>query len=98
MGRFDFPHWENILYDFEENLDDIVAKQSKTLGCCQNNCWEDCCQKKRRTAIPETHETKCVYYAMCFGAILKMYPGMLSAQLLGRPLLEIEKNSNIRDS
>jgi hypothetical protein len=39
-----------------------------------------------------------VNYAMCLGAILKMYPGMLSAQLLGRPLLEIEKNSYIRDS
>ncbi len=48
-------------------------------------------------AIPETHETKRVYYAMCLGAILKMYPGMLSAQLLGRLLPEIEKSSNIRD-
>ncbi len=38
-----------------------------------------------------------VNYAMCLGAILKMYPGMLSAQLLGRLLPEIEKSSNIRD-
>jgi hypothetical protein len=36
-------------------------------------------------------------HAMCLGAILKMYPGMLSAQLLGRLLPEIEKSSNIRD-
>jgi hypothetical protein len=28
-GRFDFPHREKIIYDFEENLDDIVAKQSQ---------------------------------------------------------------------
>jgi hypothetical protein len=34
---------------------------------------------------------------VCLGAILKMYPGMLSAQLLGRLLPEIEKSSNIRD-
>jgi hypothetical protein len=35
---------------------------------------------------------------MCLDAILKMYPWMLSAQLLGRLLPEIEKRSNIRDS
>jgi hypothetical protein len=44
-GRFDFPHWEYIIYAFEENLDDIVVKPSKTLGCCKHNCWEDCFQK-----------------------------------------------------
>jgi hypothetical protein len=38
-----------------------------------------------------------VNYAMCLGAILKMYPRMLSAQMLRRLLL-VEKNSNIRDS
>ncbi len=35
-----------------------------------------------------------VNYDMYLGAILKMYPGMLSAQLLGRLLPEIEKSSN----
>ncbi len=38
-----------------------------------------------------------VNYAMCLGAILKMYPGMLSAQLLGKLLPEIEKSRNTRD-
>ncbi len=39
-----------------------------------------------------------VNYAMCLGAILKMYPGMLSAQLLGRLLPEREKSRITRDS
>ncbi len=39
-----------------------------------------------------------VFYAMCLGTILKMYLGMLSAQLLGKLLPEIEKSSKTRDS
>jgi hypothetical protein len=39
-----------------------------------------------------------INYAICLGAILKMYPGMLSVQLLGRLLPEKEQSSKTRDS
>ncbi len=49
MGRFNFPHWENIIYDFEENLDEIVEKQSEVET---NNFL--CISKEAKSCGPKT--------------------------------------------
>jgi hypothetical protein len=53
--------------------------------------------RNTEAAIPETHETTC-FLCHVFRHHLENVPGMLSAQLLGKLLPEIEESSNTRHS